>query len=91
MIAWTRGRRVVSLDLPSGLLHEPHVTAEATLTLAAPKRALLGAGDAVGALFLADLSIPPAAYERLAPRLAQLRRRASQLARRGCGSPSGVT
>lgn len=65
MIAWTRGRRVVSLDLPSGLLHEPHVTAEATLTLAAPKRALLGAGDAVGALFLADLSIPAAAYERL--------------------------
>ena len=65
LIAWSRGRRAVSLDLPSGLRHEPHVTAEATLTLAAPKRVLLEPGVEAGALFLADLSIPAAAYERL--------------------------
>jgi NAD(P)H-hydrate epimerase len=65
LIAWSRGRRVVSLDLPSGLVHEPHVTAEATLTLAAPKQALREAAEAAGALYLADLSIPAAAYERL--------------------------
>ncbi len=55
------------LELASGRLHEPHVVAEATLTLAAPKEALRGrpARDAVGTLFLADLSIPRAAYERL--------------------------
>ncbi|MEX2210355.1 MAG: NAD(P)H-hydrate epimerase [Gaiellaceae bacterium] len=62
LIEWTHGRRVVSLDLPSGILHEPHVTAEATLTLAAPKRILL---DVAGMLYLADVSIPAAAYERL--------------------------
>ncbi|MBD0338215.1 MAG: NAD(P)H-hydrate epimerase [Thermoleophilia bacterium] len=62
LIEWSRGRRVLSLDLPSGLLHEPRVEAEATLTLAAPKRALRG--GAAGTLYVADLSIPPAAYAR---------------------------
>lgn len=65
LIGWTHGRRVISLDLPSGLQHEPHVTAEATLTLAAPKRMLLDAAEAAGALYLADVSVPEAAYERL--------------------------
>ncbi|MEX0675302.1 MAG: NAD(P)H-hydrate epimerase [Gaiellaceae bacterium] len=65
LIAWSAAKRVVSLDLPSGLLAAPHVTAEATLTLAAPKRALLDAAGAAGALYLADLGIPAAAYERL--------------------------
>jgi NAD(P)H-hydrate epimerase len=60
---------VLSLDVPSGLelssgvLHEPHVRAEATLTLAAPKVGLRR--TEAGALFLADLSIPAAAYRRL--------------------------
>ena len=65
LIAWAQGRRVVSLDLPSGLAAEPRVTAEATLTLAAPKRVLREARDAAGQLYLADLSIPARAYERL--------------------------
>jgi NAD(P)H-hydrate epimerase len=65
LITWSRGRRVLSLDLPSGLAHEPHVAAEATLTLAAPKLALRAAADAAGALYLADLSIPATAYARL--------------------------
>jgi len=73
LILWSAGRRVLSLDVPSGLeldsgeLHTPHVTAEATMTLAAPKAALRGAdaADAVGRLFLADISVPALVYERL--------------------------
>ena len=73
LIRWCAGRRVLSLDVPSGLelvtgtLHTPHVTAEATITLAAPKTALAGAAAnaAVGKLFLADVSVPALVYERL--------------------------
>lgn len=59
----------LSLDVPSGLelstsrLHEPHVDARATLTLAAPKRGL--DHPAVGALYLADISVPAVVYARL--------------------------
>jgi NAD(P)H-hydrate epimerase len=69
LVAATAGARVLSLDVPSGLelatgvLHEPHVRAEATMTLAAPKLGLCS--PAVGDLYLADLSIPPLGYERL--------------------------
>ena len=64
---------VLALDVPSGLeletgrLHEPHVRATATLTLALPKEGLRAgdAADVVGDLFLADISVPPAVYERL--------------------------
>ncbi len=65
LVAWTRGRRAASLDLPTGLAGSPHVEPEATLTLAAPKRLLLDEGVEPGALFLADVSIPAAAYARL--------------------------
>jgi NAD(P)H-hydrate epimerase len=69
LIECTAGRRVLALDVPSGLelatgkLHEPHVRAEATLTLALPKLGL--DSSAVGDLYLADISVPPAVYERL--------------------------
>ncbi len=62
-------RRVLALDVPSGLelatgtLHRPHVRAEATLTLALPKRGL--DDPAAGDLYLADISVPPSLYERL--------------------------
>jgi len=64
---------VLALDVPSGLeletgvLHEPHVFARATLTLALPKQALRqgGARDAVGDLYLADISVPLPVYQRL--------------------------
>ena len=66
------GRRVLALDVPSGLelssglLHAPHVRAEATMTLAAPKTGLRGAAAAaVGDLYLADISVPAAAFERI--------------------------
>jgi NAD(P)H-hydrate epimerase len=73
LIRWSSGRRVLALDVPSGLelatgrLRTPYVSAEATLTLAAPKTALKapGAEAAVGRLYLADISVPALVYERL--------------------------
>jgi len=73
LIEWTTGRRVLSLDNPSGLeletgvVRRPCVQAEATLTLAAPKEGLRARGTrtAVGELFVADISVPPLVYERL--------------------------
>src|SRR5262249_54409003 len=73
LIRWSAGRRVLALDVPSGLelasgqLRTPHVTAEATITLAAPKTGLAAANaaEAVGRLFLADLSVPALVYEQL--------------------------
>lgn len=73
LIRWSAGRRVLALDVPSGLeliggkLHTPHVVAEATMTLAAPKTALMSpeAADAVGRLFLADISVPGLVYQQL--------------------------
>jgi NAD(P)H-hydrate epimerase len=64
---------VLALDVPSGLelasgeVRAPHVAAEATMTLAAPKTALKapGAAGAAGRLFLADISVPGLVYERL--------------------------
>ncbi len=69
LIEWTAGRLVLALDVPSGLeletgvLHEPHVRAEATLTLALPKEGLRA--GAVSRLYLGDLAVPPLVYERL--------------------------
>jgi NAD(P)H-hydrate epimerase len=73
LIEWTSGRRVLALDVPSGLelasgsLHEPHVRAEATVTLALPKQGLRAAAgrEAVGQLLLADISVPAAVYAQL--------------------------
>ncbi len=71
LIVWAAGRRVLSLDVPSGLelatgrLLEPHVRAETTLTLGLPKAALRSGKDVVGDLYLADISIPPLVYEKL--------------------------
>ena len=73
LIAWSEGRRLLALDVPSGLelesgqLLTPHTVAEATLTLAAPKTALAdaNASRAVGRLFLADISVPDLVYEQL--------------------------
>ncbi len=64
---------ILSLDLPSGLdassgqLFSPHIAASATMALALPKLGLLQleAQAARGQLFLADIGVPPALYERL--------------------------
>ncbi len=73
LIELTAGREVLALDVPSGLeletgtLHDPHVCAEATLTLALPKDGLRAptAREAAGRLFLGDVSVPPSVYDRL--------------------------
>jgi NAD(P)H-hydrate epimerase len=60
----------LALDTPSGLdvttgrAADPCVSATATMTLAAPKRGLINAPE-VGDLYLADISVPPAAYKRI--------------------------
>ena len=64
---------ILSLDVPSGLdassgqLFNPHIAASATMTLALPKLGLIQseAKAARGQLFLADIGVPPALYERL--------------------------
>jgi len=80
LIKWANSRSVpiLSLDVPSGfdatngILLDPHVRADATLTLALPKRGLASTSlaHAVGALYLADISVPPGLYDRLAEPLA---------------------
>ena len=73
LIRRTAGALVLSLDVPSGLelesgrLHDPHIRAAATLTLALPKEGLRSAdaADVTGNLYVADISVPPAVYERL--------------------------
>lgn len=72
LIATAEGR-IMSLDLPSGVdadsgaAAEPAICAAATLTLALPKTGLLSqAGRASrGQLYLADIGLPAALYERL--------------------------
>jgi NAD(P)H-hydrate epimerase len=75
LIGWANGTGgpVLSLDVPSGFdaqsgtLSHAVMQATATLTLALPKRGLHAAAcrPAVGDLYLADISVPPALYERL--------------------------
>ena len=68
-IAWMneQSASLLSLDTPSvldvttGLAARPCVHASATMTLALPKRGLLHAPE-VGALYLADISVPRAVY-----------------------------
>src|SRR5262249_33634945 len=53
LIRWSAGRRILALDVPSGLeleggeLHTPHIVAEATMNLHAPKTAIALAEAAV--------------------------------------------
>ncbi len=72
MIQWTNSQhsKVLSLDVPSGIelstgtIGNPSIAADATMTLALPKKGLYGSGviDYRGDLFLADISVPPALY-----------------------------
>ena len=72
LIAWANDQPspILALDVPSGLdattgrAATPCIRAAATLTLALPKAGLVDSPEA-GALFLADISIPPDAYGRL--------------------------
>lgn len=72
LIAATAGARVLSLDVPSGLAledgrsGEPAVDAAATVTLALPKAGLRSDDGrrVAGALYLADIAVPPPALAR---------------------------
>ena len=72
LIVWANERdaAVLSLDTPSGLdvtsgvAGVPCVSATATMTLALPKTGLLHS-DAVGELYLADISVPNLVYRRM--------------------------
>jgi len=74
LIRWATEREgpVRSLDLPSGLdvttgeIGDPCIRATATLSLALPKTGLAAAPGVVGELYLADISIPPALYSKIA-------------------------
>nr|WP_290665632.1 NAD(P)H-hydrate epimerase [Ardenticatena sp.] len=62
---------ILSLDLPSGLdaddgtIYSPCIEADATLTLALPKRGLRESHFIVGDLYLADIGIAPEVYARM--------------------------
>jgi NAD(P)H-hydrate epimerase len=72
LIRWANGQHapILALDVPSGIdagtgtVYEPAIRANATLTLALPKKGLrLPAVKAlVGELYLADISVPPELY-----------------------------
>ncbi|NOZ07888.1 MAG: NAD(P)H-hydrate epimerase [FCB group bacterium] len=65
--------RILSLDIPSGLNGDTGqasascIRAEATLTLALPKKGLFNpdAKKYTGALYLADIGVPPSLYHRI--------------------------
>jgi NAD(P)H-hydrate epimerase len=75
LIRWANAQDapVLALDVPSGVdttsgtAHDPAIRAAATLTLALPKAGLRapGAADHAGALYLADISVPPGLYAAL--------------------------
>ena len=64
---------ILSLDTPSGLdtssggAHQPHIQADATLTLALPKTGLMkeSSQKIVGDLYLADISVPVELYNEM--------------------------
>jgi NAD(P)H-hydrate epimerase len=80
MIRWANAQAapVLALDAPSGVdttsgtVFDPAMRADATLTLALPKKGLSVAGVAeqVGELYLADISVPPELYAGPALQLA---------------------
>jgi NAD(P)H-hydrate epimerase len=63
LIRWaSTATTVVSLDVPSGHRHSPHIVPDVTVTLALPKTGL--SQHAAGRSFLADIGIPPILYQR---------------------------
>ncbi|MEM9328269.1 MAG: NAD(P)H-hydrate epimerase [Bacteroidota bacterium] len=74
MIDWINrsAAKVISLDTPSGVdltsgvVYHPVVKADATMTLALPKKGLFARGVRAvsGPLYLADLSVPPGLYRQ---------------------------
>ncbi len=72
LIRWAneQSASALSLDIPSGLdtatgkVFDPAIKAAATLTLALPKQGLRSQSKQAGELYLADISVPPALYDK---------------------------
>ncbi len=72
IIRWCNAQSapVLALDIPSGIdsttgqVINPAIKATVTMTLALPKKGLLGGSsrDRIGELYLADISVPPQLY-----------------------------
>lgn len=71
LIAWANQQEVpvLALDVPSGLdpatgeVYQPAIKANATMTLALPKKGLkFQTSNVVGELYLADIGVPPGLY-----------------------------
>lgn len=79
LIKWANSQSspILSLDVPSGFdsytgkASDICIKASATMTLALPKLGLYNKGNAnaVGELYLADISVPPELFQRLSPPL----------------------
>ncbi len=79
LIGWANAQpaSIVALDVPSGFdaatgqVSQPVIRAASTLTIALPKRGLTDPGNAnyVGALYCADIGVPPELYRLLCPPL----------------------
>jgi len=75
MIDWALNQQsvILSLDVPSGIelstgiIHTATIKADATLTIALPKKVLFSTESAgyTGQIFLADISVPSVLYEEL--------------------------
>lgn len=73
LIEWanSQGSPILALDVPSGIdsttgrVGSPCIRATATLTLALPKVGIMRSPDVVGALYLADISVPRSVYAGL--------------------------
>jgi NAD(P)H-hydrate epimerase len=73
-IRWANNKEtpILALDAPSGVdagtgaVFNPAIKASATMTLALPKKGLMGAeaGRQIGELYLADISVPPRFYSQ---------------------------
>lgn len=74
LIEWANSQRapVIALDVPSGVdassgfVHDPAITAHATMAVALPKKGLTfpKARDRAGELYVADIGVPPGLYAR---------------------------
>jgi NAD(P)H-hydrate epimerase len=73
LIDWANAQAspILALDVPSGLdsttgrVGSPCISATATLTLALPKAGMMRSPHVVGALYLADISVPRSVYAGL--------------------------
>lgn len=81
------GKPILAIDVPSGLdattgeVFQPCIRATATLTLALPKTGLASAAAraVTGPVWVGDIGVPPAVYERLGIAVGPIFRRGSYL------------